>query len=126
MTKILLKLSDEQVSKPIISEIVLNLKVPLNILHANVTAEGGEILAEVPLKDTRKVIHALKKNNIDFKIQKGIIVDLEKCIDCGACYSLCPVNAISFKTNHMMAFNEEMCISCGLCIDACPMRALTI
>lgn len=126
MTKILLKFSDKQVDHPITSKIILNLKVPLNILNANVTPKGGEILAEVPPKDVNRVIKAFKENNVEATLQKGITVDIEKCINCGACYSLCPVDAISFKEDLSIAFDEEKCISCGLCVDTCPTRALKI
>ena len=125
MTKILLRISDKQVGKPITSQIILSLRVPLNILNANVTSKGGEILAEVPSKDIEKVIQAFKENNVEVTIQKGINVDLEKCINCGACYSMCPVDAISFKRGSIV-FDEEKCISCGICVDSCPTRALKI
>lgn len=126
MTKIFLRISDKQVGQPITSKIVLDLRVPLNILSANVTPKGGEILAEVPSKDTSRVIRAFKEMNVEVNIQKGINVDSEKCINCGACYSLCPVDAISFGENRLVVFDEEKCISCGLCVDTCPTRALKI
>lgn len=126
MTKILLRFSDRQVDQPITSKIILDLKVPLNILNANVTPKGGEILAEIPPKDVSRVTQAFKENNVEVTLQKGINVDLEKCINCGACYSLCPVDAISAKEDHEIVFDEEKCISCGLCVDTCPTRALKI
>ncbi len=126
MTKILLRFSKRQVDKPITSKIILDLKVPLNILNANVTTDGGEIFAEVPSKDAERVIQAFKKNNVEVTPQKGINVDFEKCINCGACYSICPVDAISFKEDLLTVFDEEKCISCGLCVDTCPTRALKI
>ena len=126
MTKIFLRISDKQVGQPITSKIILDLRVPLNILNANVTSKGGEILAEVPSKDTNRVIKAFKEMNVEVTIQKGINVDLEKCINCGACYSICPVDAISFGESRLVVFGEEKCISCGLCVDTCPTRALKI
>lgn len=126
MTKILFRFSDKQVSQPITSKIIMDLRVPLNILNANVTPKGGEILAEVPPQDVSRVIQAFKENHVETTIQKGVDVDLEKCINCGACYSLCPVDAISFTENHLMIFDEEKCISCSLCVDTCPTRALKI
>ena len=126
MTKILFRFSDKQVDQPITAKIIMNLRVPLNILNANVTAKGGEILAEVPPQDVSRVIQAFKENHVETTIQKGINVDLDLCINCGACYSLCPVDAISFAEDYSMIFDEEKCISCSLCVDTCPTRALTI
>ena len=126
MTKVLLKFSEEQVSQPITSQIILDLRVPLNILNANVTPAGGEILAEIPSKDVDRVVKAFRERNVTIAIQKGIEVDKERCIDCGACYSICPVDAISFKEDYSIVFDQEKCISCRLCVDTCPTRAIRV
>lgn len=126
MTKILLKFSERQVNLPITSQIILNLKVPLNILNANVTPAGGEILVEVPPKDVDRVIKAFKERNVAIAVQKGIEVDRERCVNCGACYSICPVDAISFEKDFSLVFDQEKCVSCRLCVDTCPTRAIRV
>jgi NAD-dependent dihydropyrimidine dehydrogenase PreA subunit len=126
MTKIILKFSDKQVDQPITSKIIIDLKVPLNILNANVTPQGGEILAEVPIEYVDRVVQAYEEKNVVVTIQKGIEIDDEKCIDCGVCYSICPVDAIHFKADYSIMFDEENCISCGLCVDTCPTRAIKV
>lgn len=126
MPKILIKFTDKQVGKPITSQIILDLKIQLNILNANVTPQGGEILVEVTSKDVNKVVQALKKKNVEAIIQQGIEVDKEKCINCSACYSLCPVDAISIDKDYKTIFDAEKCISCSLCVDVCPTRALKV
>ncbi|MBD3248563.1 4Fe-4S binding protein [Candidatus Woesearchaeota archaeon] len=55
-----------------------------------------------------------------FDLKKNtIVVDKEKCIDCGLCSKVCPmhlkVNEIKYKPD---------CIKCGRCIDVCPKNAL--
>lgn len=48
----------------------------------------------------------------------------EYCTGCGACYNLCPVNAIEMKHNKEgflePVIDAEKCINCGLCIKKCP------
>ena len=49
------------------------------------------------------------------------ICENEKCYGCGACYVICPKNAISMKedvvTGHFRPIiNESKCINCGLCV----------
>jgi NAD-dependent dihydropyrimidine dehydrogenase PreA subunit len=126
MTKVLLRFSDRLVNEPITSKIILDLTVPLNILNANVTPQGGELLVDVASKDVQRVTKAFIKRGVNVVVQKGIAVDEEKCINCGACYSLCPVDAISFQKSYSVVFDEEKCISCGLCVDTCPTRAISL
>ena len=126
MTKILLNFSKERANLPITSQVILELKVPLSILNANVTTQGGEILAEVSSKEVNRVVKAFRDRGVAVSIQRGIEVDEERCINCGACYSICPVDAISFKEDRSIDFDEEKCIACGLCVDTCPTRAIRV
>ena len=124
MTRILLKFSDKQVYDPVTSQVILEARAPINILSANVTPRGGEILAEIDAKDVERIVESFRKRRIAVSVQRKIEVDQEKCIDCGSCYSLCPVDAISFEEDHKVVFNTEKCVACGLCVDACPTRAI--
>ncbi len=47
MVRILLRFSEELVEQPITSQIILEQKVPVNIITAHVNSKGGEILAEI-------------------------------------------------------------------------------
>ena len=46
------------------------------------------------------------------------------CTGCGACYNICPKNAIEMKLNHegfwAPFINEEKCTDCVLCTKTCP------
>jgi len=126
MARILLKFSDKQINEPITSQVILESGVPVNILSANVTSRGGEILAEIEGKDVDKVLTAFKKRGIIVSVQRKIEVDPDKCIDCGSCYSLCPVNAIAFEPDKSVVFDVEKCVACALCVDTCPTRAIRL
>ncbi len=54
--------------------------------------------------------------------------DDQRCIDCGACVSLCPMDALGFDPDHSVTLDPGKCsgVTCGLCIDACPRRALRL
>jgi len=126
MARILLKFSDKQIYEPITSKVILESGVPVNILSANVTPRGGEILAEIEGRDVDKVLTAFKKRGITVSVQRKIEVDRDKCIDCGSCYSLCPVNAIAFEPDKTVVFDVEKCVACALCVDTCPTRAIRL
>ena len=46
----------------------------------------------------------------------------DECINCGACESECPVNAISAGDSKYV-IDPETCIDCGACNGVCPVDA---
>jgi len=48
----------------------------------------------------------------------------DECISCGACASVCPVEAISEGAEHYEV-DADTCIDCGACEEACPTSAIT-
>ncbi len=126
MVRILLRFSENIVEEPITAQIILELKVPINIITAQVDSKGGEVLAEVPDKSLNKVIKAFRKRGATVSIPKLIEIDSEECISCGACITLCPVEAITLDNDALVVFNEEKCLgsTCSACVEACPLRAI--
>jgi len=126
MVRILLRFSEKIVEQPIISQIILELKVPINIITAYVNSKGGEVLAEVPEKSLDKIVKAFRKKSVTVSLPKLIEVDTEKCISCGSCVALCPVEAITMADDLSVEFNKEKCVgsTCSACVDACPARAI--
>lgn len=51
------------------------------------------------------------------------VVNKLKCISCGRCINVCPVNAISFKEKKAY-IDHNICIGCGECITICPVKAI--
>ena len=128
LDRILLRFSEENVAEPITSQVILELRIPMRIVTATVNSQGGDILVEVPAVHVDKVIKAFRNKGVVVNFPKLIEVDFDKCFDCGACFSLCPVDAISFDDKSSIVFDEKTCIGspCGLCVDACPARAITL
>ena len=126
MVRILLRFSEEQVSQPIASQIIIEYKVPMVILAAHINSKGGEILAEVPDEAQEKIVSAFRKRGVTVTVPKLIEVDTEKCFSCGSCVALCPVEAISVEEDSSVKFDKEKCVgsTCSICVDACPARAI--
>lgn len=122
----MLRFSKETVDQPIISQVILEKKIPVNILSAHIDQQGGEILADIPEAEAEYAVKAFREKGVAVDVRKLIDVDDEKCIDCGGCVSLCPVSAIERKEDNSVSFDDAKClgITCGLCVDACPMRAI--
>jgi len=126
MARILLRFSEEQVSQPIASQIIIEYKVPMAILSAHMNSKGGEILAEIPDELQEKIVAAFRERGVSVTVPKLIEVDKEKCFSCGSCIALCPVEAISLAKDSTVQFDKEKCVgsTCSVCVDSCPVRAI--
>ncbi|MBY9005863.1 MAG: 4Fe-4S binding protein [Candidatus Lokiarchaeota archaeon] len=107
----------------IINEILKH-NVSFNILKFSTTPEGINLLLDVPEEKIKTITESLTKNNILVNKKGRVVIDEDICIDCGACISLCPTDALNFKDDLSVNFSEEKCIGCLLCIDSCPRFAI--
>ncbi len=64
----------------------------------------------------------------DFPVLKtgSTIIDQSKCIGCGNCASVCPVNCLQIKEERVDLSREEDvdCVNCGQCITHCPVGCM--
>lgn len=106
----------------IINEI-LKFDITFNILKFSTDSNGANILLDVPEDKIKSITESLKENNVIVN-KKGRVIVLDNCIDCGACISLCPTEALYFNSDFKLEFAYEKCIGCLLCIDSCPRAAI--
>ena len=52
-------------------------------------------------------------------------VTSKKCVMCGACIDICPVDAIS-KNNDKALINSKVCLGCGECLCVCLYDAISV
>lgn len=48
----------------------------------------------------------------------------DKCIGCGACVEVCPVDAIKLQSGIAVVGDE--CVECGVCVNECPNEAIEV
>jgi ferredoxin len=48
----------------------------------------------------------------------------DACVNCGACESECPAEAISEKDN-VRVIDAGKCLDCGACAGSCPSDAIS-
>lgn len=56
-----------------------------------------------------------------------LTTDTEKCVKCGRCVTVCPMQVIEMKNHdfpHPTSSAYRLCINCGYCIDVCVFEAL--
>jgi len=129
MNKYILKFSTEVVGSPMLAETILETGTVINILRAKVDYDEGTMVISV-LGDEeaqRKVVEVLTRKGVDIsRLKKGIVNEEEKCVNCGACISVCPAGAISFDDKRTIKLDREKCHRCGVCVEVCPRRSLSI
>jgi formate hydrogenlyase subunit 6/NADH:ubiquinone oxidoreductase subunit I len=103
---------------------ILNQDVALNILKFSASDKGINLLLDIPEEKVSTVTTSLKRNNVSINQKGRIIVNLEECIYCGACGSLCPSEALSFNEESQLIYTENKCIGCLLCLDSCPIYVI--
>ena len=127
--KILLKYSTGKADEPIFSSVIRETDVPINILHANVGSGGGEIIVSIdaPEKNAEEAIALFRERGVEVEeIKRTINLDVDACIECGACISLCPTGALQLTDDYSIVLDEDKCVYCEACVPACPTRALKV
>ena len=52
----------------------------------------------------------------------GVSIDVDKCIECGACHDVCSFDAIDTTDGYCVI--SERCDDCGSCLQECPVGAI--
>ena len=55
-----------------------------------------------------------------------ITVDNDKCIGCGECVDICPVEVYELQNEKSVPVNAEECVGCESCIEVCEQEAITV
>ncbi|MBU0552883.1 4Fe-4S binding protein [Myxococcota bacterium] len=56
-------------------------------------------------------------------IKRIITVDIEKCVNCHNCITVCPVKFCNDASGDAVILDHELCIGCGECIKVCTHEA---
>jgi len=116
--------------KPIIYRLARDFDVIFNVLEAKILPKlEGRLILE--LRGTDESINS----SVEYLTKEGVAVetladkiirDEERCIHCGACTSVCRVDALCIDRATMeVAFDHDKCVACGLCKIACPVGAMS-
>ena len=107
-----------------IINVILEQNISVNILKFSTGRSGINLLLDIPEDKINSITEALKRNDVIVNKKGRVIIDIEKCIDCGACVSLCPTDALHMDEKELLEYSLEKCIGCLLCVDSCPRFAI--
>ena len=129
--KVVLRFPHRLVDKPIIYRLVKDYDLQFNILKASVTPkEEGLLVLELSgrKKDYDEAVRFLEETGVELQpLIKDVFRDEDKCTHCGACITICPVDAFKVDpVTRMVEFLSAKCIACELCMKTCPVRAMEV
>ncbi len=127
MTYFHLEFPREIVTQPVVSEAIRHTGVSINILRARIDETHGEMIADVSGDDLviSRFVEFLKGRGVGVeRLLKTVSVEVDGCIHCGACISVCPVRAIRMTPSFEVSFDRDKCIACKVCVSVCPVKAI--
>ncbi len=117
--KLLKKTLDE--NRKLISEANVKIdKAAENFKAGNYTREGLNVFCRIAGLFGQRLYFRRKTKHYYTKIK----TDNDKCIKCGLCVSLCPMNNIKIADGKII-FNDK-CTMCYRCFANCPKQAITV
>ncbi|MEK6557555.1 MAG: 4Fe-4S binding protein [Candidatus Margulisiibacteriota bacterium] len=127
--KWVLHFPSNQVDKPIAYHLVKDYNLVINILQASAMDEKDSFLILEVVGRRKDIDHAhafLVTQEIDVvDMEKGINLNINKCIHCGLCVGLCPTKALTINRDTWeVSFDKSDCIVCDLCLKYCPVKAI--
>jgi ferredoxin len=124
---LLLKFDSKTVKKPIISKATIETGALINILRANVGARRGEMVVEVEDDKAVEVEDVFGRYGVDVsELRDAVVKDEDRCVHCGLCISICPVEVFRYDENWKVVADTSKCIHCGVCVNVCPCKALSL
>ncbi|MDJ0763375.1 MAG: NIL domain-containing protein [Myxococcota bacterium] len=115
--------------RPVISRIIKEFDVEVNILQASITPEeDGRMFAifRGQGQQVNSALSYLKESGIKvFLPVKNLVWDEDRCVHCTACVGQCPSSAFTVEQEtYQVTYDAARCIACELCIPACSYGAV--
>jgi ferredoxin len=124
--KLIVTFSRKAGRKPIIAQVVKDTGVLINVERALIDSSEGEALIDIPDESCALVKRKLAELGASVRVLEDVItLDEGRCIDCGACLSICPQEVFVFDEDWKLVVRGERCVLCGRCIEICPQHALS-
>lgn len=126
-----IEFDDTNVQQSVAYILVTEFDLKPNVLKAEIEGDGsGVMILALEGEDSKLKAAENRLREEGFTITemaKRISRDEDKCWNCGACISICPVMCFELdpKTWELKLDNSK-CISCGSCINACSVHALSL
>lgn len=128
--RVVLDFPPSQLQTPITYILAKEYDIASNILRAEIAPEeSGKLVMEMDglPENLEKAIQRIKDSGIEVtEIARKVTFDMDKCIHCGACISVCLAGALKLDRDFHLQFIEPKCTVCEMCVPSCPVDVVTI
>ena len=128
--RVVLEFPPNVVQTPITYMLAKEYDIISNILRAEIAPEeSGKLVLEMDGLSDRldEAIEKIRGYGIEVtEIARKVSFDMDKCIHCGACISVCLAGALKLDQDYHLQFIEPKCTVCEMCVPTCPVDAVTI
>ncbi|WAS05708.1 4Fe-4S binding protein [Gloeomargaritales cyanobacterium VI4D9] len=119
----------QMVQIPITYRLAKDFNIAANIIRAQVAPnQVGKLVVELAgdMDQLAAALEWLADSGIEVaQSSREILIDTERCIDCGLCTGVCPTQALTLDKEFRLHFTRTRCIVCEQCIPTCPVVAIT-
>jgi len=119
----------QMVQIPITYRLAKDFNIAANIIRAQVPPnQVGKLVVELAgdMDQLAAALEWLADSGIEVAhSSREILIDTERCIDCGLCTGICPTQALTLDREFRLHFTRTRCIVCEQCIPTCPVVAIT-
>jgi ferredoxin len=129
--RVVLSYPPHLVDQPIMSRLIKDFDLTINIMRARVTPkEQGRLVLEITGKRAALEggMNYLKEVGVEIQpLAQDVKWHEDRCTHCTACLSVCRTKALDVERPKMeVSFKRDRCIACELCIPVCPYQAMEI
>src|SRR3989338_7226400 len=128
--RVVLDFHPQVVQTPLTYILAKEYDVASNILRAEISPEeSGKLVLELDglPNNLEHAIERIKEYGIDVtEIARKVSFDMDKCIHCGACISVCLAGALKLDKEFHLEFIEPKCTVCEMCVTSCPVDVVEI
>jgi ferredoxin len=129
--KIVMHFPERLIDEPIISRLSKRYDLEFNIIKAQIQPQREGLMVIVLSGDAKNLRAGLEwATGLGVRIQpleQDVVRDEALCTQCGACITVCPVEAFSVdRKTWEIGFDRDKCIGCELCVPICPPGAMKV
>lgn len=128
--RVTLTFPKKAVHMPVTYRLAKDFNVAANIIRAQVAPnQVGTLVLELSgdIDELEAAIEWLQLQNIGVsQVSREIVINEEKCVDCGLCTGVCPTEALTLDPESFrLKFLRSRCVVCEQCIPTCPVVAIS-